>query len=200
MDLSKPTAGDTDWATEVNQNWTDLEDALSFDAGRIPFSDGDTLISSSSLFWDNSNGRLGVGTASPGQRLSLANNSVLEIGVSNAGSGAAGLKLWRTTGSPTLGYEWGYIYCMNDGAVTGGQETLHIQGRNLLLETSAGTAAVAIDSSQNIRLGATGTSIGFLGATAVARQNITGSRGGNAALASLLTALASFGLITDSTT
>ena len=32
------------------------------------------------------------------------------------------------------------------------------------------------------------------------RQTITGSRGGNAALASLLTALAAFGLITDSTT
>lgn len=39
---------------------------------------------------------------------------------------------------------------------------------------------------------------GFLGAAAVARQVVTGSRGGNAALASLLAALASFGLITDS--
>lgn len=34
----------------------------------------------------------------------------------------------------------------------------------------------------------------------IGRQTITGSRGGNAALASLLTALAAFGLITDSTT
>lgn len=42
--------------------------------------------------------------------------------------------------------------------------------------------------------------IGFLGANAVARQTVTGSRGGNAALASLLTALATEGLITDSTT
>lgn len=42
--------------------------------------------------------------------------------------------------------------------------------------------------------------IGFLGATAVARPTITGSRGGSAALASLLTALANLGLITDSTT
>jgi hypothetical protein len=38
----------------------------------------------------------------------------------------------------------------------------------------------------------------MLGASPVARQTITGSRGGNAALASLLTALAAFGLITDS--
>lgn len=42
--------------------------------------------------------------------------------------------------------------------------------------------------------------LGVLGAAAVARQTVTGSRGGNAALASLLTALATFGLITDSST
>jgi hypothetical protein len=42
--------------------------------------------------------------------------------------------------------------------------------------------------------------IGFNGAAAVAKPTVTGSRGGNAALASLLTALASYGLITDSTT
>jgi len=41
--------------------------------------------------------------------------------------------------------------------------------------------------------------IGVLGATPVARQTVTGSRGGNAALASLLTAMATFGWITDST-
>jgi hypothetical protein len=45
-----------------------------------------------------------------------------------------------------------------------------------------------------------GSTLGFYGATAVAKPTVTGSRGGNAALASLLTALASLGLITDSTT
>ena len=49
-----------------------------------------------------------------------------------------------------------------------------------------------------LRLGATG--IGFNGTAPVAKPAITGSRGGNAALASLLTQLASTGLITDSTT
>jgi hypothetical protein len=42
--------------------------------------------------------------------------------------------------------------------------------------------------------------IGFYGTSPQTKQTITGSRGGNAALASLLTALASTGLITDSTT
>lgn len=42
--------------------------------------------------------------------------------------------------------------------------------------------------------------VGFNNTTAIAKPTITGSRGGNAALASLLTALANYGLITDSTT
>ena len=46
----------------------------------------------------------------------------------------------------------------------------------------------------------TGKRIGFLGATPAARQTVTGSRGGNAALTSLLTGLASLGLIEDLTT
>lgn len=41
------------------------------------------------------------------------------------------------------------------------------------------------------------TLLGFYGATAVTKPTVTGSRGANAALASLLTALASQGLITD---
>ena len=43
-------------------------------------------------------------------------------------------------------------------------------------------------------------SMGFNGAAAIAKPTVTGSRGGNSALESLLTALASYGLITDSTT
>lgn len=42
--------------------------------------------------------------------------------------------------------------------------------------------------------------LSFFGATAVPRQTITGSRGGNTALANLLAALALLGLITDNTT
>ncbi len=48
--------------------------------------------------------------------------------------------------------------------------------------------------------GQTITQVGFFGtAPAGARPNVAGSRGGNAALANLLTALANLGLITDST-
>lgn len=41
--------------------------------------------------------------------------------------------------------------------------------------------------------------VGFNGTAAQVKQNVTGSRGGNAALTSLLTALAAIGLITNST-
>jgi hypothetical protein len=42
--------------------------------------------------------------------------------------------------------------------------------------------------------------VGFYGVGSTAKQTVTGSRGGNAALQSLLTARATIGLITDSTT
>ncbi len=50
-----------------------------------------------------------------------------------------------------------------------------------------------------LELGTSSTEIGFFGGAKTGRPTITGSRGGNAALASLLTALANMGLITDST-
>jgi hypothetical protein len=46
---------------------------------------------------------------------------------------------------------------------------------------------------------ATQGGLGFQGSAAIAKPTVTGSRGANAALASLLTALAAYGLITDST-
>lgn len=48
-------------------------------------------------------------------------------------------------------------------------------------------------------LAASSTTLGFFGSTPIAKPTVTGSRGGNAALQSLLTALANYGLITDST-
>jgi hypothetical protein len=44
------------------------------------------------------------------------------------------------------------------------------------------------------------TTVGFNSAAPIAKPTVTGSKGANAALASLLTALASYGLVTDSST
>ncbi|MDR3639072.1 MAG: hypothetical protein P4L84_35030 [Isosphaeraceae bacterium] len=55
---------------------------------------------------------------------------------------------------------------------------------------------------EGLRVGTDGTQalLGLFGSPAVAKPNVTGSKGGNTALASLLTALANLGLITDSST
>lgn len=62
---------------------------------------------------------------------------------------------------------------------------------------SLGSALTITRSSGAVVIGGP---VGFNGVVAPARPAITGSRGGNAAVASLITQLASTGLITDSTT
>jgi hypothetical protein len=59
--------------------------------------------------------------------------------------------------------------------------------------TAGGSLAVAKDLAHR------GTKVGFYNTAPAAKPAVTGSRGGNAALASLLTALAGLGLVTDST-
>ena len=69
-------------------------------------------------------------------------------------------------------------------------------GGDLFCDASRATLAF-----QGIRMVDVGLNkLGFFTATAVTKPIVTGSRAGNAALASLLTALATLGLITDSTT
>ena len=63
---------------------------------------------------------------------------------------------------------------------------------------SGGVSALDVGTDGSVRH--LSTKIGFFGASVAVKPTITGSRGGNAALASLLTALAGLGLITDSTT
>lgn len=66
------------------------------------------------------------------------------------------------------------------------------------------SAADTLRTDDSLHVGAAlrhlGSTLAFYGGGAVAKPTVTGSRGGNAALASLLTALANIGLITDSTT
>lgn len=57
--------------------------------------------------------------------------------------------------------------------------------------------ADALYGSVKHTLNGAANTLGFYGAAAAAKQSVSGSRGGNAALASLLTALSTIGLITD---
>lgn len=68
----------------------------------------------------------------------------------------------------------------------------HACGTWIFTDTPDSGAVHTIDGS--------GNRLGFHGAASVAQQTVTGSRGGNAALASLLTKLATLGLIVDGST
>jgi len=75
-----------------------------------------------------------------------------------------------------------------------------IQSANGSVKLQApGGASIEIvgDLKMDYKLQHNGTSAGFFGTTAIAKPAVTGSKGGNAALASLLTALANLGLLTD---
>lgn len=65
---------------------------------------------------------------------------------------------------------------------------------------AANAASFALRHNGTNRVQVNATGLGFFNSTPAAKPTVTGSRGGNAALASLLTALATLGLITDSST
>ena len=56
------------------------------------------------------------------------------------------------------------------------------------------------DSSLNVKFAFNATGLAFYGTTPIAKPTVTGAKGGNAALTSLMTTLANLGLVTDSTT
>lgn len=98
------------------------------------------------------------------------------------------------------------IFNVPGAAAVGGDLTLN-SGNRIKLQGSGNLTGIRYSSPNvDIFVGAGyaagfGTNtVGFCGTTPVAKPTVTGSKGGNAALASLLTALASMGLITDSST
>ena len=64
---------------------------------------------------------------------------------------------------------------------------------NLLIGGST-DGAIKLDVSGSSRF----QTVGFNNTTPIAKPTVTGAKGSNAALASLLTALAAYGLVTDS--
>jgi hypothetical protein len=139
-------------------------------------------------------GTLGVtGGATVGGNLTVGANLIVFL----AGTTAAGFTslVGRLDGVNTFAMHgdanWG---CILQG----------LSGNNadLALFSRSGTPQFRILSSgliQQTSTQFTGTT-GFNNTAPVAKPSISGSRGGNAALASLLTALAAYGLVTDTTT
>src|SRR5579885_3466244 len=84
--------------------------------------------------------------------------------------------------------------------------TLQAAGTSTVLAATGGQVFIAAEGATDGGWGmevsqASGNhTVGFFGHAPVTKPNVTGAKGGNAALTSLLTQLASLGLITDSTT
>ena len=75
---------------------------------------------------------------------------------------------------------------------------LQISGPNASLQATDVGGSLDL-FGDNIHIGTGGDAVGFFGVGAVSKPTVSGSRGGNAALASLMIALSNLGLVTDST-
>lgn len=125
------------------------------------------------------------------------------IGLSFASKGT-GVVTWTTNGTEAFRVR-----------STGSTDSLQVDSAsgagNLSVRGSSTTSDVNIlgkgnggvllfDGAGNTKFRINTVGVGFYGATPAAKPTVTGSRGGNVALASLITALASLGLVTDSST
>lgn len=150
----------------------------------------------------DSNGRFGVGTTGPAAQLharaSDATTSALTT-VQIIGH--------HSTGTPAAGFGSALQFQL-DSSTTADRNAAEIDvswatatdaSRKGRMTLSAWDATAA---REGLRVETDGTQalLGMYGAAALAKQTVTGSKGANAALASLITALANLGLITDSTT
>lgn len=138
------------------------------------------------------------GTNAPGQ---------LNINLGSPVAGVGG-KLSLRTGSGA-GTEWGYFQqaaaSIFDFAVLGVADTFRIRANSLGITSSStivsnGATGWTLQTNGTNQIQGNATGLGFFAGAPVAKPTVTGAKGGNAALTSLLAALANLGLITDSTT
>jgi hypothetical protein len=173
--------------------------------GSIPFIGplGVYAQDNTALFWDDANNRLSIG-----QNVPIAPLDATLVDATT--SGAARLFVLRHNTSGTPGTLFGdEIQWLLQSSTTA--DTLAARLRVTWLDATHATrtsrvqvfAGDSVNVTREIIRGegdGTGPRIGFLGANASARPAVSGSRAANAALASLITALATLGLITDSST
>ena len=147
----------------------------------VSFTDAGAALATT-LFIKRSNGRIGIGNSAPTEMLDVTGNIQAKSAISTSvliDRGAAATYQANLTFA-TLGTAKWVLRLNNDG-------TDHL----LFRDSGNGRTMLQLNTDNKI---------GFFAATPVVKQTVSGAKGSNAALGSLLTALANFGLITDSTT
>jgi hypothetical protein len=154
-------------------------------------------------------------TAGSARWMMFANNTA--EGGSNAGSDfqinavsdaggflATPLQITRATGLVTLNNGLSFGSAVAPGGVTDVSRHLALYGNNNGMNITAGFMNLVASGTAILQLSGTGATIngnvGFHSTPAIAKPTVTGAKGGNTALASFLTAMAAYGLITDSST
>lgn len=117
----------------------------------------------------------------------------LEIGTGRTGSGISHIDLVGDTTYTDYGAR-----LARQGGANAATQLIHRGTGNLELSTTDASGGLTLASSSGVKVALNTTGLAFQGSSPIAKPTVTGSRGGNAALASLLTALANYGLITDS--
>lgn len=178
--------------------------------GTTPASAGDIRLSKAGVIKALNNAGTGdiqvIGTNASDVILvgDATNTSGITVGVKTGSS----ISL-QFNGSTTVAFTTGYIG-LGAAAATNGAAAIGLSNNTYIFQNTSGGSArglIGMDSSNVIHLGdgsndlqIFGTKVAFFGGTPASKQTVTGSRGGNAALASLLTALATYGVLTDSST
>lgn len=156
----------------------------------------------------NLNGSLIVLDTMGNIEITQSGTGLLKI-LNNNSSGSSGIEIESTdAGIVIIGpasnieqFTNGSIQLQAGGTVGEISLTTSVAGASVGMSTASGTASISSGASGGVQIqGATGGDLGFFGSSGTARPTITGSRGGNAGLASLLTALDNMNLIHDTTT
>lgn len=141
-----------------------------------------TDASSNVLLTIDAQGQIGVGTAPGTYGVAVLQANATQIYAGSSGANNANVVI----DSSTAGHEANVLF--DDAGVT-----KFTVGKN----TANGWRINGTGIGDIITISAAGA-LGFFGSAGTTKPTVTGSRGGNAALASLLTALAGLGILTDS--
>ncbi len=190
-------------AIVVNSNASTWNRGIVFAADGITGTDGTTgtgvaieMAKGHGIRWlqpDQSNGvtiRSDLGSADPEASILFSGSTVNVTG----DSGKSTVRFTQVTSQVN--------YARITASITANNPILSADGDDTnisMIVRGKGSGGVLVqDGGSTTRFQCNTTGIGFFAATPVAKPSVTGSRGGNAALASLLTALSSLGLVTDS--